>query len=1266
AFDEYRGHRWVKIIDNETNLCTETWYEQNGVHNGLVKERKSYDAGGKLISHLKKSWMALDYNGGRYMPFVQEEVVKNYAEDGKTVLSMVVKKIPKRSDGSEETVPWKYEVDEFGNVLVQYETTYDGDEKTGVLILQLKTNTSYKNVTEGTFRLIGLPVESETRFWESTPGQWQLMERTKINYNDRGQVVDEFSYYDRNGPGKAYRETNEYHPQTGKITKKYRYDGLKKMLVEENRYYGEGCCRFLKSHLINAMGQVEETREYDLQSRGASYVVQIDGIVLQTAYDGLCRTVEEVFSGQNSTAKNASKDSVQYTYITTPGERSIETRFIYTGEKKKEFLDSLNRKFKVLETGYRGRWIVKEYTEFHHKTRKPGRISEPYFEDETSPGFRVLEYNDARLRQTKETHPGGKVLRIVYDGFKKTTLEDIHDLDDHGNPGELLHTRVVEEETKDALGRVIKRTTGPQDGSTRYTVFFSYDAAGRLIEVTDSMQVTLLTVDYGSRLDDKPVNSMDAGLGKTSMEYDGLGRVTVGLWDFKADLDRVSTVSYDDLDRKIEETFRDTIDGVTRIIRSKYDTAGNGVGKLARRHVTETNNLGRYVYEKRFTYDDFGLPASIFREWDVQWSAVDIERKLELRTDYFHNGCKGGRLERIQHPTVDGMEGGTTEYIYDDSSGQVVGIRFNGRSVWKVPNGRFTARDQVEQSVLGSGIVSFYDYNRETGRLAAIHTQKGDTPLLEYRLGYDTAGNVKRKRMESASPGDNSGKNLTTVENSYSYDDNNQLTAALENGKKQAFTYKANGSRTHFGDGGEEVLYAYDGVAPHQVSALSGARDRHFSYDKAGNMIQDLNKQSGYTRRFTWNPSNKLQQVDFMDSRQHMIRRLCFGYDGEDRRAVMYDSLQGRLTFYGDDFFEVEWEGKEERPTIRSHILNEERRAATFFHKGANQQGRLVYYHRDLLNSVILLTGENGSVLEAASYDPFGRVRTGGGNSRPDILFTGHRADVVDYEGFQQNDFKARVYEPELGVFISPDDIDDQKNTAFGFNRYVYVGNNPTSRWDPTGNEGEDDEKLKSEPDNVEIFPSVEGFKKGVKNMIEGFNDISKLDISGAGKSFMEAISGFGKNYSSMKKHSDFVPDNDTTTNLEAIFGSQKTKSKSGGIFGKIMDSPSSRPDDPMITLFSLTIRFPIFKPNRAAANKGVFGKGLEQFNSAPKRGPYYMPVRELSEREASDFKKVLNKMYTPFIRRWRAMDKPQPKIFSFRDYLRDWNYKPKLFKKKP
>ncbi|MCP5050324.1 MAG: RHS repeat-associated core domain-containing protein, partial [bacterium] len=1052
-FREFRGHRRSDVTDRETDMRTETYHIQTGVFNGSIREQIKYDTVGNKISHMETHWMALDYKGGRYMPFKQKSVTRNYAEDGGTVLSTVVEETPADTNGKN---PWEYELDQYGNPLVQINTTYDGDPDTGTMVLQTKTETAYKNIETGDIRLIGLPVKTVTYARLAGDPEFILGQWEEKDYNDKGQVIETRKRFDREDTQKVFKETTQYHPQNGQVTFKHRFNGSEKIPVEENRYYESGPYRFLKSHKINALEQADHTVAYDLQFNKASEVNRLDGTTAETTFDGMGRTTRELFICREPGKRDGGNDSVAYTYIVTPAERRTETHFIHTGARKIEYFDPLNRKYKEVKTGYKGRLVVKEETVFDHKTRKPGRIDEPRYEDEARPGVHVKEYEDVRLRLTSERFPGGKVVRTRYNGFTITREEDVYNLDQEGKPGELLYTRLVEEETKDPMDNVVKRAVGQPGSDGHYEIYLHYDAQGRQVKITDSMELVLMSAGFASRLDDKAVNGTDAALGKQELEYDGLGRVILKRRDFKGQSDRTIAITYDPLDRITQQTDHDTIGDALRVMTCQYDSAPHGIGQPALRTLKETNETGAYVHEKRFTYNDFCFPAAVDHTWDIQWPSIGIKKKMTARADFEHNGQKGGRLEYVSYPTLNGIEGGTAEYIYDDMSGLLEEVRFNDHTLWKVPDGAFNAREKEERATYGNGVSGDFLYHDSSGRLAGIDITSAGDLLQRYRLRYDSSANVRQRHIETAAlPADGKQRKPAVTAESFTYDHKNQLTAAQSGNHEQLFKYKANGSRTRLSDGGEEINYHYHARVPHRLDALSGAKERQFGYDNAGNMTHDKNRQNQCTRTFQWNPSNRLRQVDFLGSDGRAARSLVFGYGGELKRVLKYDSHTHHLVCYMDNHFELELDLKAEQPVMRSHILNNTRRIATL-KQSPGQPPAMSYYHRDLLSSVTLVTGGDGSVSEAPGYDPFGKVTHTGNGEVPDILYTGHRADIGEYFGFCQYDFKARTYDPDLGLFISPDEVKDPKNAGFGFNRYVYVNNNPTSKWDPSGHQEEE------------------------------------------------------------------------------------------------------------------------------------------------------------------------------------------------------------------
>ncbi len=111
-----------------------------------------------------------------------------------------------------------------------------------------------------------------------------------------------------------------------------------------------------------------------------------------------------------------------------------------------------------------------------------------------------------------------------------------------------------------------------------------------------------------------------------------------------------------------------------------------------------------------------------------------------------------------------------------------------------------------------------------------------------------------------------------------------------------------------------------------------------------------------------------------------------------------------------------------------------------------------LFYHPDHLGGVALETGADGAQRGEHLSDPFGAPLSKG--SGP-YAFTGKEldADTGLYE------FGARVYDPEIGLFLSPDPaVLADPSIAIGdaqlLSLYGYVRNSPTSHMDPDGRLG--------------------------------------------------------------------------------------------------------------------------------------------------------------------------------------------------------------------
>ena len=126
--------------------------------------------------------------------------------------------------------------------------------------------------------------------------------------------------------------------------------------------------------------------------------------------------------------------------------------------------------------------------------------------------------------------------------------------------------------------------------------------------------------------------------------------------------------------------------------------------------------------------------------------------------------------------------------------------------------------------------------------------------------------------------------------------------------------------------------------------------------------------------------------------------------------------------------------------------------------------GTWKYFVTDNLGSVAAITDASGTVVERDSYDPWGRPRVYA--SGADDSACGSTPTPVSkrgYTGHERIDSEclvnanARIYDPTIGRFMSPDSMVSDPADLQDWNSYSYVDNRPLTLTDPTGHAGDDD-----------------------------------------------------------------------------------------------------------------------------------------------------------------------------------------------------------------
>ena len=302
--------------------------------------------------------------------------------------------------------------------------------------------------------------------------------------------------------------------------------------------------------------------------------------------------------------------------------------------------------------------------------------SRPYFASGGTAEWTTYTY-DALNRVLTATYPDSTTNAHAYNGLVAT---------DTNAAGETRTT------TKNSQGNVVSVVDAAGN-----TTSYAYDPFGKLIKTTDAAG-NIVTATYDVR--GRKTASGDPDLGSWTYSYDTASEL-VSQTDAKS---QTTTLSYDLLGRM---TGRVETDMTSAWV---YDTATNGIGKLASASITAGPSAG---YARSFAYDSLGRP--------VQATATIASTNYSFYASYDANS----RLSTVTYPS-----GFVATYAYTSLgyAQQVSG----GSQVYWTANTR-DAELRLTQQTAGNGVVTTQSFDPLTDRLTSIlagSRQRGGELLL--------------------------------------------------------------------------------------------------------------------------------------------------------------------------------------------------------------------------------------------------------------------------------------------------------------------------------------------------------------------------------------------------------------------------------------------------------------------------------------------------------------------------------------------------------
>jgi len=188
-----------------------------------------------------------------------------------------------------------------------------------------------------------------------------------------------------------------------------------------------------------------------------------------------------------------------------------------------------------------------------------------------------------------------------------------------------------------------------------------------------------------------------------------------------------------------------------------------------------------------------------------------------------------------------------------------------------------------------------------------------------------------------------------------------------------------------------------------------------------------------------------------------------YGPAGERYSQVAYAAIPGNeetiTTMYVGALFEQIDKDTTSLTEYRHYVMAGGARVAIHT-EWSNANTRDEYLFQDHLGSVTAITQTSGAIVERFSYDPWGKRRNpatwdAAGTYLPTMLdhisrgFTDH--EHLDRLGLIH--MNGRVFDPQIGRFLSADSFMQFPQSTQGFDRYAYAANNPLRYTDPSGHD---------------------------------------------------------------------------------------------------------------------------------------------------------------------------------------------------------------------
>ncbi len=724
------------------------------------------------------------------------------------------------------------------------------------------------------------------------------------------------------------------------------------------------------------------------------------------------------------------------------------------------YLDKLGRVVRTEVQAFDGTSTTRHDVRYDNQGRID-RVRQPYYAAATTAYYTRYSY-DIRDRVTQEQRPDGGSTMLTYaaesNQVKVTSSEAVTKADGM--------TALATQKTTDrynVMGELVKTTEAAGNTDAVSTVY-TYDSQGlpRTVTVNGSY-VNTFTYDAAGYRD----TVSNANTGTVSFDFTALGELRQ-----QTDTKGSTTYSYDLLRRVT------AINDPQGIAIWEYDPT-NANGALSDRCYYSTGSTGtscssatNKVFHENLSYNTDARPSAS----RTRISAGGHNKSYVHSYTYDDDD---GRLKTIAYPS-----GITASYGYN-AHGYLATVDDTATTGVLETYNALDAYGNITQATYGNGVVTQRAFAANSGRPTTINStrSKGDNTTVQQKNEYlwQSNGQLQSRRSHVGS--------MNARKEDFVYDYLNRLKSAktyLSGGtsasRTLATTYDKLGNindKTSSVTADVDVTgYGYGSgtTAPghHAVTRASIGGNAHtFRYDAEGNMTQyDCTPATCEDKYIGWNKRNLPTTVTLGDSLTDTTPtakdEFAYGPNGQRyyKKSTWDDAgtLRTEHTFYVGRFEEVLPVDQPDYSSIqKTRVTDSLLHVRTTSADGMTVVSAMEYLHRDHLGSVEAVTDAGGASLLVQAYDPLGERRksdwTGmlSASERQTLAanqplktsrgYTGH--EHLDRTGFIH--MNGRLYDPQLGRFLSPDPIVAAPGSSQSWNSYSYVSNSPLSYVDPGG-----------------------------------------------------------------------------------------------------------------------------------------------------------------------------------------------------------------------